>query len=268
MKGLIAIDLDGTLFNSSQQISNRNKQAIEKAISNDYKTAIVTGRGREGAIAVLDGLGIDMPVICSAGSLILENKDSKVISSRTFQIDDELNIIVEFAMKFNSGIITDTLDGNWWFGPDELEDSLDPLTAAFASNGRRTFNPKVDLKRPLLKLTLAAEPEILQKAEESVGRHCPSLHYVYAGMNYLDFTRKDVNKGSALKILAGYLEIKPDDTIAIGDQLIDLSMLEFAGLPIAMSNAPQRLKQAARWIAPTNDEDGVAWALDRIIHES
>jgi hypothetical protein len=86
-------------------------------------------------------------------------------------------------------------------------------------------------------------------------------------MRYMDLTRHDVNKGSALGLLSGLYKISPKEVAAIGDQPIDLSMLQFAGLPVAMANAPEELKQASRWIAPSNDEDGVAWTLEKILKE-
>lgn len=84
-------------------------------------------------------------------------------------------------------------------------------------------------------------------------------------MRSIDLTRIDVNKGFALEMLANYLGIDAEETAAIGDQLIDRSMLNYSGLAIAMENAPDALKQIATWVSPSNDEDGVAWALERIM---
>ena len=262
---LIAIDLDGTLFDSHQQVSETNKRAIKLVLGSGIQAAIVTGRGRAGAMTAIDMLGMEMPVICSAGSLVYKDHGSEIISARTFQIQDELTRIVDFARKYDTGLIADSLDGNWWFGPDELGENLDPLTAAYAWQSRRTLSPEIDFLRPMLKITLVADPEILRQAEDELCRQCPSLHHVYAGMRYMDLTRIDVNKGSALEILANSLGIDAEDTAAIGDQLIDLSMLNYSGLAIAMKNAPDALKQIADWVAPSNDEDGVAWALERIM---
>jgi hypothetical protein len=262
---LIAIDLDGTLFNSNQQISEINKKAIKLVRESGIQTAIVTGRGRAGAMTAIDMLGMEMPAICSAGSLILSNHGTKTISARTFEVHDELTKIVHFARTYDTGLIADSLDANWWFGPDELYDNLDPLTAAYACQSRRTFTPEIDFLRPMLKITLVADPDILHQAEDELCRHCPSLHHVYAGMRYIDLTRIDVNKGSALEILADYLGIDLEETSAIGDQLIDHSMLNCSGHAIAMKNAPDALKQIANWVAPSNDEDGVAWALEKIL---
>lgn len=262
---LLAIDLDGTLFNSQQQISETNKDAIKLALDRGIQTAIVTGRGRAGAMTAIDMLGIKMPVICSAGSLICKDRGSEIISARTFQIQDELTRIVDFARKYDTGLIADSLDGNWWFGPDELGEDLDPLTAAYACESRRTLSPEIDFLRPMLKITLVADPDILRQAEDELCRQCPSLHHVYAGMRYIDLTRIDVNKGSALEILANHLGVDTNETAAIGDQPIDLSMLNYSGLAIAMENAPDALKQIADWVTPSNYEDGVAWALERIM---
>jgi hypothetical protein len=216
----------------------------------------------------MDMLGLKMPVICSAGSLIFTDHGSDTVSARTFQIQDELTRIIDFARIYDIGLIADSTDGNWWFGPDERSKDLDPLTAAYACQCRRTVSPEIDFLRPMLKITLVADPDILRRAEDELCRQCPSLHHVYAGMRYIDLTRIDVNKGSALEILANHLGIDAEETAAIGDQLIDLSMLNYSGLSIAMKNAPDALKKIATWIAPSNDEDGVAWALERIIDKN
>jgi Cof subfamily protein (haloacid dehalogenase superfamily) len=264
---LIAIDLDGTLFNSQQQITANSKKAIQRIRSEGIKTAIVTGRGKAGALMALDMLGMDMPFICSAGSLVCSGKDDQVISARTFIIKEELHRIVNFAREHNSGLIADSLEGNWWFGPDELGESLDPMTAVYAWKSRRTLEPEVDFQRPMLKITLIADPDILSMAERQLCGQCPSLHHVYAGMRYIDLTSKEVNKGTALEILANYLGVMSNEIAAIGDQMIDYSMLTYAGLPIAMENAPDELKKTAKWIAPSHDADGVASVLGRILSE-
>jgi len=261
----IAIDLDGTLFDSQQKISEKSKKAVRGVRNSGIQTAIVTGRGRSGAEMALEMLDMDMPFICSAGALICEGKGGETISARTFQIKDELEKVIAFARQHNAGLIADSLSGRWWFGPDELGESLDPLTAAYTWESRRTTRPEIDFQQSMLKITLVADPEILALAEKQLCGQCPSLHHVYAGMRYMDLTSKEVNKGTALEILSKHLNIHARDIAAIGDQPIDLSMLEFAGLPIAMDNAPDSLKMSASWIAPSNDSDGVAWALDRII---
>lgn len=264
---LIAIDLDGTLFNSKQKISTESKNSLNRIIASGIQPVIVTGRGRAEAEMALDMTEIDMPYICSAGSLVSSGKNGIIISARTFHIQEELLRIVDFTRRNNAGLIADSISENWWFGPDELGESLDPLTAAYAWKSRRSVNPEKDFNKPLLKITLIADREILLEAENKLCNKCPSLHYIYAGMRYLDLTSKDVNKGTALEILANYLNVNAQDIAAIGDQPIDEPMLKYSGLSIAMENAPDTLKSAATWTAPSNDNNGVAWALDRILRD-
>ncbi len=264
---LIAIDLDGTLFNPDQQITPHAQAAIQQAHAAGVRTMIVTGRGRRGAEHALDLLGLDLPYICSAGALLRPGKQGKAIAARTFHHMDELSNVIAFTRANNAGLIAETPTQDYWFGPDSLGEQLDPLTASSASTTQRSFAPEQDFDQPLLKVTFIGEPELLDKVHTLAHERCPSLRPVYSGMRYVDLTRRGVDKGSALALMTDYLDLRPDEIAAIGDQPIDVPMLEYAGLGIAMGNASPTVQQAAQWVAPGNDQDGVAWALERILDE-
>jgi Cof subfamily protein (haloacid dehalogenase superfamily) len=263
---LAAIDLDGTLFNSNQDVTDPNKRAIQNALANDIRIVIVTGRGRTGAERALDMLGMELPYICSAGALARTDREGTALYAHTFHHPKEVSHLFEFSRLRGVGLIADTPEGtSLWFGPDSLEEVMDPMSAADARKSLRTHQPETDFDRPLLKLTIAADLEFLQQAEKLVREKCPSIYQTYSGLKYIDLTDQGVNKGTALKALAELWNIHPHEIAAIGDQAIDIEMLKYAGLPIAMANGVDELKQAAQWIAPSNDEDGVVWALERII---
>jgi Cof subfamily protein (haloacid dehalogenase superfamily) len=262
---LVAIDLDGTLFNPSQQITPVSKKAVHQLLEAGIQPVIVTGRGRSGAEAALEMLDLDIPYICSSGALIRAGQNGEIISARTLHKHDEIEAIIRFARRTNAALIADTLDGVVWFGPDTISDLLDPMTSAYTWQNVRTNNPELDFDHPLLKLTIVGGTDQLKMAQQELDANCPSIHYVYAGMSYMDLTERSVNKGSALEILAQKMDIFPEEIAAIGDQPIDQSMLHYAGLPVAMGNAPDSLKEIALWIAPTNEQDGVAWVVKKII---
>lgn len=263
---LIAIDLDGTLFTPDQEVTTASRQAIQKAIENNIKILIVTGRGQSGVERALRMLEMELPYICSAGSLARERSGGPLLYAHPFHHPNETQHVIEFARRENVGLIADTPEGvSLWFGPDALEAVMDPMSAADARRSVRTHEPEKDFDQPLLKLTIAAELEILLKVEKLVSKHCPSIHQTFSGEKYIDLTGQGVNKGTALKSIAEHWGLQPAEIAAIGDQAIDLEMLQYCGLPIAMSNAVDALKAAAKWIAPSNQEDGVAWALERII---
>jgi Cof subfamily protein (haloacid dehalogenase superfamily) len=261
---LVAIDLDGTLFDSHQEVTSASRAALQRLVKAGIQPFLVTGRGQLGVEMALEMIGMDLPYAASAGALICSGKGGEIISARTFHAKLEVDRVIDFARRHNAGLIADTLDGNIWFGPDELLDRIDPLSAAAARQSRRTFIPEDDFDRPILKLSIAGSLELLAQAETDVLADCPSFYFIYAGLNYMDVTACGVDKRSALELFAARMGVLPSEIAAIGDQPIDLSMLQFASLSIAMGNAPESVKQAAGWIAPTNDEDGVAWALERL----
>lgn len=264
---LIAIDLDGTLYNSQHELTPPGRDAVHKALDAGLHPVIVTGRGRRGAENALNSLGLELPYICSAGALLRPGTEGEAWHAWTFHAHDEISHVISLCRANpTTGLLAETPEGTpYWFGPDSLSDSMDPLTTKEAFRSRRSFEPEKDFDRPLLKLTIVAEPEILEQFEGLVREKCPSLHQTYAGSNYIDLTAEGANKGTALAALAERFSLQPSEIAAIGDQAIDLKMLQFAGLPVAMSNAVPQLKEAAKWIAPSNDEDGVAWTIDEII---
>lgn len=265
---LIAIDLDGTLFNSSHQLSDTNKRAVHRALESGLQPVIITGRGRRGAEMALDMLGLDLPYVCSAGALVCAGKTvdaPRIISARTFDAIDELRHLIAYARDFGLGLIADTPNGNFWFGDDALGESLDPLTAATAYESRRSLAPERDFARPLLKVTIVAGPELMREAERIIDQYCPAMQHTFAGMLYTDVTARGVDKCSALEILVSHLGFTPEEVAAIGDQPIDIPMLRCAGISAAMGNAHATVKDAALWVAPTNDQDGVAWFIDHLL---
>jgi len=265
---MLAIDLDGTLFTSQHIISPRNRAAVHAALAAGLNPVIVTGRGRRGAETALEMLGLDLPFICSAGSLICSGKsvaEVRVLSARNFHAPAQLNRVVDFCRQNAMGIIADAIDGNMWWGDDAIGASLDPLTAVYAYESRRSIDPERDFDKPLLKATLVADPVLLTEAGRLIDAECPALHHTYAGMRYVDVTAQGVNKGSALEILAAHQNIIPDDIAALGDQPIDIPMLRYAGTSVAMDNASDTVKAAAALIAPSNDDDGVAWFIEKLL---
>jgi Cof subfamily protein (haloacid dehalogenase superfamily) len=259
---LVAIDLDGTLFDPDKRVTPGVRAALQRALDAGIRVAIITGRGRLGANAALDLIGLHLPSICSAGALVRTNGNE--ISARAFHQPEELNRVIAFARKQQVGLIAEGPEYDMWFGPDWISDNLDPLTAKLAWSSKRTYEPEREFDRPLFKVTIATPEEIQPLAWETVLRECPTLNKVISGARYIDLTGRDVHKGSALKILAEAFGLQAGEVAAIGDMPIDLPMLEYAGLPIVMGNAPETIRQAGRWVAPANDQDGVAWALDKI----
>jgi Cof subfamily protein (haloacid dehalogenase superfamily) len=115
------------------------------------------------------------------------------------------------------------------------------------------------------KVTVFAERTDLEGLNEDILDQDLYVRTVFSGAIFLEVTRGDVSKGTALTVLSEHLKIPLARTAVIGDQENDLSMFEIAGLTVAMGNAPQIVKNKAHHVAPENDEGGAAWALMNII---
>jgi hypothetical protein len=263
---LLAIDLDGTLYNSQHEIALVDRQALARAHDAGLTLLAATGRGRRGVEKACQSLGFDLACLCSAGALACDEQ-GRVVSARSFQKIEELLPLIAFARMNHFGLVADTLDGYFWFGDEVFHSLLDPQTLAYAFESRQSLAPEQDFDQALLKVTLAAPPNRLAEAEELLDQCAPSLRHTRAGAQYLDITAHGVDKGSALEMYARYLGIARHKIAAIGDQPIDIPMLRFAGVSAAVSNAPAAVRASATLAAPSNDQGGVAWFVQQILSE-
>lgn len=263
---LIAIDLDGTLYDENKQISSRSRDSIIKAKQLGLQPIIATGRGPDGANLALKLLGFDLPYICSAGALIKNGKNGAVIYSKTFENNDDLSKMIAFARQNNCALLAEPLEGSLlYFGNDESFSIMDEQTIREIQRGKRSFNPELDFARPLLKFTLVAERIKMEEFREMVLNQCGPYNMVVSGVQFMDLTAKNANKGSALEYYAKYLGIDVANIAAIGDQQIDVHMLNVAGFKFAVENAVDELKAIANVITPSNNDHGVEWAIEYIL---
>src|SRR5207253_6338681 len=156
--------------------------------------------------------------------------------------------------------------------PTELygEGRLDIIEELRATN--RTWIERVDdglaaCPRPI-KISACGPRETLASLESAVVRRGLSVSLVYSGPEYLEMTAAGVSKGNALRRLVDDLGIPRDRVLVIGDAPNDVSMFQEAGLAVAMGNAAADVQGAADIVAPTLEEDGVAWTLRRFVFGS
>lgn len=265
---LVAIDLDGTMYNSKKEITPEVRSAILYAHQNGVETAIITGRGQLGAELAIQHLNIDVPYICSAGAMVRSGLGGEVLGSWPFHIPLQTNKLIQFAIDNDIALLGEQVDAKMiWHGSEQRYDLLDPKTKDEVKQGFVSKDPFISYDRPLLKLTLGTETK-LHQAVSFILKECPGLFPVISSHMYLDTTKAGVDKGHGLAHLAKMRGYSSDEVAAIGDQEIDLHAFRFSGLSIAMGNSVQSLKDQAKWIAPSNDEHGVAWALEEIINQN
>ncbi|MCH7999067.1 MAG: HAD family phosphatase [Chloroflexi bacterium] len=260
---LIALDLDGTLLNSAVKVSERNAEAVKRALDAGVKVVLATARWYLLAKRNAEHLGIDTPLICNNGAVVKRPQDGDELLH--LRLDQELarevtaladergwetftTIEDTTYMRMRPGIIPERLPAGLRISEHQAEEVARGQPTAVLVYGEEAVN---EISQRFL-------PAFDGRASFSLNRPVGLPHYVI-------LTHPDAGKASALEIVCNDLDVPLSEVMAMGDSESDLDMLRRAGLGIAVNNSPDEVKRAALHIAPTNDADGVAWAIERFV---
>lgn len=274
---LIALDLDGTLFNPDSRISQGNLAAIKRMKEQGVHVVIASGRPFTGLpFEQLQGTGIEY-AITTNGSSIYDLESEKCIHDKCIFEDplDEETALTLLDYLLTKDIHMDVFIGGVGYSPLQCISageklSVPPSIKKYITKSRIRIADMPGFIRSnhlrVQKITLNFYPDekgILKHREEVLSclEANPEITCVSGGFNNLEFTKRGVTKGTALLRLAKLLEIDPEATMAIGDSENDLSMIEAAGIGVAMGNAQEVVKDHADFMTGTNAEDGVAAAI-------
>ena len=273
---LIALDLDGTLFDNSSRISKRNLTAIRSITDKGIHVVISTGRPFEGIpFDQIKGTGINYAITAN-GSGIYEISTGKCLYENA--MDEEMvTPILNFVLTRD--IHMDAFIGGKGYTPIQCVETAQKLTVPSSiKNYIITTRTRLDnilqfihenqlkVQKMTLNFYPAADGTLIDR--ETVRKFLvsnPSITTVCGGYNNLEFTRADANKGVGLRKLAEILGVNPDATMAIGDTENDLAIIEAAGIGVAMGNATDAVKARADYVTTTNTKDGVAAAIEHFI---
>ena len=273
---LVALDLDGTLFDNSSRISERNLTAIRSITDKGIHVVISTGRPFEGIpFDQIKGTGINYAITAN-GSGIYEISTGKCLYENA--MDEELvTPILNFLLTRD--IHMDAFIGGKGYTPVQCVETAQKLTVPSSiKNYIITTRTRLDnilqfihenqlkVQKMTLNFYPAADGTLIDR--ETVRKFLvsnPSITTVCGGYNNLEFTRADANKGVGLRKLAEILGVNPDATMAIGDTENDLAIIEAAGIGVAMGNATDAVKARANYVTTTNTKDGVAAAIEHFI---
>jgi len=259
---LIALDLDGTLLNSSLKVSERNAEAVKRALDAGVQIVLATSRWYLLAKRNADRLGIDTPLICNNGAVVKRPQDDELLHLR---LDQEL-----------ARDVTALADERGWETFTTIEDTTymrmrpgilpERLPAGLRVSERQAEEVARGQPTAVLVFGEEAVDEISQRFLPAFdGRAKFSLNRPPLYPHYVILTHPDADKGSALEMVCRELDVPLNDVMAMGDSESDLEMLRLAGLGIAVNNSPDEVKRAALHIAPANDADGVAWAIEQFV---
>lgn len=270
---LVGLDLDGTLLSSDKSLSGGNEEALRRASEAGAYIVPVTGRPLSGLPSVVERLPYVRYVITSNGAVVYDLNEGRAIRERLMSREKALEVLDIADLP---GTIFEYFTDGYGYHDD---DGWAYLTNRFGTRPLMSYIRKSrrrvdDLKSGILSspggienistMSLTGEEQSL--IYERLGRVEGIRRIVPCGTD-LEITSSEADKGSALLALAAYLGIERAQVLAMGDGDNDRSMMEAAGLAVAVANADDRIMQAADHVAASNDEDGVAEAIRRFVLE-
>lgn len=261
---LAAIDLDGTLLRSDRTISGRSRAAIAGATAAGITVVVVTARSPRSVGQFAADAGIGGIAICANGAVLFDLDTEAIVSHEPLPPDVAQRIATglrervpgvafgwELELRFGSEpAYEEWRDPARWPRPDG---SFAPCEVA--SWGR-------PMTKLLARLPGADVGELLAVAREVGGDDAVAT---LAGREYVEVMSRGVAKEVALARVARRRSIAAEEVVAFGDQLTDLGMLVWAGLGVAVANAEPEVLRAADEVTASNDEDGVALVLERLV---
>ncbi|MCH6268774.1 Cof-type HAD-IIB family hydrolase [Neobacillus citreus] len=284
MMKCIATDMDGTLLNSMQVITEENKQAILKAQEAGVEVVVATGRSYQEATYVLDAAGLKCPVICVNGAEV-RSKEGQIISASPIakqMAKDAAAVLYEkdiyFEVYTNKGAFSVDTDKAVSILVDivmSANPEADRDYVVHAAGGRI----RDGLIHPIENYELLFESDEYQiykflvfsfdldKLGEAAGalKGFSELEVTKSGIENIEITHKNAQKGIALEAFVNERGIDLSETMAIGDNFNDVSMFEKAGRAVAMGNASPHIKSLCDWITDTNENSGVGKAILEVL---
>ncbi len=289
MYKLLAIDLDGTLLDSYGQVTEKNKEAIRKAIENGVEVVLTSGRSPRSVKNLAEEIGANNYFICGNGAIIYDNKMDNIIFNKFINKNKVLQIIkmceensIYYSINTKNSIITKSLNYNVLFYHqensrktddkktninivndiykyiDEREEE-DYLKITICDSNKIIFNRMLNIIKSIKDVDVLDVAHISRKIIKN-GTEEIIMKYFYT-----EVTNKNVDKWNAIKFLTEKLGINTNEIATIGDNVNDITMLQNAGIGIAMGNSAPYIKEVADYVVVDNDSSGVAEAIENYI---
>ena len=267
MYKLMAIDVDGTLFNDRKEITKAVNDAIQAAKAKDVKVVICTGRPIGGVRPIIEELKLtddNEYVITYNGALVQNTYTNEVVSENSLTVSN-LKVLYELSKDLNSPM--HFFNSEQIYTPNK-DISNYTVYESYANQVPLHYRMIEEIPEDMLipKVMFVDEPERLTKIIAAIPDSIREKYtMVQSAPFFLEIFHLSVNKGNAVKQLAEKLSIKRKEIICIGDGENDLEMVKYAGCGVAMGNAIPSVKEVAEFHTLSNNDNGVAYAIEQLI---
>ncbi len=268
---LIALDLDGTLLDSQKRLSYRNETVLKACIEKGIWVVPCTGRIWGGVPEFLRDFPGIRYAITTNGAIIEDVERQVILDAHKMTCELAMDILL-MARQFHT--MYDVYTGGRAFGEERFMDHMEDYGIS-------------PLIQKMVRSTRMAVPDVREQVRQ-LGQPVEKINYFFGDMeerararealnargdvivsssfsNNLEINALGATKGEAILRLAAHLGLRTEETMGIGDGGNDVTMIRMSGIGVAMGNAEDSLKEIADYVTLTNDEDGVAAAIERLV---
>lgn len=287
MYKLIAVDLDGTMLNSYGIVTENTKNVIKNVINKGTDVIIASGRPIDSIKAIAKEIGSENYFIAGNGALVYDIKNNEVVYEKYMPKEKVLEIIkiceensITYNVYTDETILATSLKYNvLYYHKENLKKEEDKKTNIsivkdmydYVKNMNNAKFLKIticdDMKSVfnsiLKKINKVKDVEVLDVSHMSRKTITQGTEEIPIEYYYTEITYKDVDKWNAIEFLAEKINIKREEIIAIGDNINDKKMIEESGLGIAMKGSTPYVREVAKYITDTNNDEGVAKAIEK-----
>ncbi|EJN95130.1 Cof-type HAD-IIB family hydrolase [Streptococcus ratti] len=270
MLKLIAIDMDGTLLDSRKELSQRNIDVIQEAAQKGHKIVICTGRIQKGVEPYFDQLELkaeeEYAVLNNGCSLHTIREDWQLLSYHNLDFHD-VQYLYSLLDGYPEIYLTLIADVDYLVLADEVPDLVAyDASLVFTEPKPVSLAEVKTADKPVFQAMYMGEPDVLDTFQADLEAELADKFSMVRSQPYLfEAMPKGITKASGLRELAQKLDVKDKDIVALGDAANDLEMMKAAGFSIAMGNAAEDIKKIADAITSSNDEAGVAEAIQKYV---
>jgi hydroxymethylpyrimidine pyrophosphatase-like HAD family hydrolase len=256
---LIALDLDGTLLDRDDTISVSNRHAIEAALHAGVRVVLVTGRGTDVPARIVRELELNLPAICAHGALTKDFLSGRTLGHIPVPLAEAVPMI-EYAERndLDVAVYSEELFHRLRGSRLYMEDMKGPHWREVRSLG------EILLEAPTF-LRFFGRESVEAVRRTFCNRPLQLRHEVFGELEECAVTSLDATKHNALARLCRDMQIAPESVLAIGDSPNDVPMLLWAGIGVAMENAPVAVRRAVPLVTAACEKDGVARAIERYV---
>lgn len=265
-KKLLALDIDGTLTNTQKDITPATLEKIIEAQEKGHIVAIASGRPLPGIRKIADTIELDRfggYVLAFNGGRIVDYSTGEVVYQAVLD-NDVVRDIYDYCLKAGCGMVT--YDGDRVISGTDIDGYMTFEASINHMEIMRIDNFRKYIDFPLNKCLLTADPDKAEKIEQELAEKFGDQLNIFRSEPYfVEIMPPNVHKATSLEKLLEVLDMDRKDLVACGDGYNDLTMIEYAGVGVAMANAQDIVKEHADYITLSNDEDGLVPVVDKFI---